>query len=140
MAALTSLPTTGRVLIVDDSLIALEVISSRLKEHGLEVTSSASPRQALALAAEGAQQFDLFILDVMMPEMNGHELTRRLRALPHATNTPILLLTSLDSPEDRLARTTSSTRTRPRRRCWRACAPSSRWGRCARSCSRSTRR
>jgi two-component system cell cycle response regulator len=103
MPALTSLPTTGRVLIVDDSLIALEVISSRLKEHGLEVTSSASPRQALALATEGAQQFDLFILDVMMPEMNGHELTRRLRALPHASNTPILLLTSLDSPEDRLA-------------------------------------
>jgi two-component system cell cycle response regulator len=103
MAALTTLATTGRVLLVDDSLIALEVISSRLKEHGLEVTASASPRQALTLATEGAQQFDLFILDVMMPEMNGHELTRRLRALPQASNTPILLLTSLDSPEDRLA-------------------------------------
>jgi two-component system cell cycle response regulator len=103
MAANTTLGTTGRVLLVDDSLIALEVISSRLKEHGLEVTASASPRQALALATEGSQHFDLFILDVMMPEMNGHELTRRLRALPQASNTPILLLTSLDSPEDRLA-------------------------------------
>jgi two-component system cell cycle response regulator len=103
MAALTSLGTTGRVLLVDDSIIALEAIGSRLKESGLDVVTTSSPREALGLATEGPQPFDLLILDVMMPEMNGHELTRRLRGHSRTGNTPILLLTSLDSTDDRVA-------------------------------------
>jgi two-component system cell cycle response regulator len=103
MAALTSLGTTGRVLLVDDSIIALEAIGSRLKESGLDVVMTSSPREALGLATEGPQPFDLLILDVMMPEMNGHELTRLLRGHSRTGNTPILLLTSLDSTDDRVA-------------------------------------
>lgn len=103
MAALSSLGTTGRVLLVDDSIIALEAIGSRLKESGLDVVTTSSPREALGLATEGPQPFDLLILDVMMPEMNGHELTRRLRGHARTGNTPILLLTSLDSTDDRVA-------------------------------------
>jgi two-component system cell cycle response regulator len=103
MAALTSLSTTGRVLLVDDSPIALEAIGSRLKESGLDVVMTSSPREALGLATEGPQPFDLLILDVIMPEMNGHELTRRLRGHSRTGNTPVLLLTSLDSTDDRVA-------------------------------------
>jgi two-component system cell cycle response regulator len=102
MAALNSLGTTGRVLLVDDSPIALEAIGSRLMESGLDVVMTTSPREALGLATEGPQPFDLLILDVMMPEMNGHELTRRLRGHTRTSNTPILLLTSLDSTDDRV--------------------------------------
>jgi two-component system cell cycle response regulator len=102
MAALNTLGTTGRVLLVDDSPIALEAIGSRLVESGLDVVMSSSPREALGLATEGPQPFDLLILDVMMPEMNGHELTRRLRSHSRTNNTPILLLTSLDSTDDRV--------------------------------------
>jgi two-component system, cell cycle response regulator len=97
-----SLSTTGRVLLVDDSPIALEAIGSRLLESGLEVAMTSSPREALGLATEGPQLFDLLILDVIMPEMNGHELTRHLRGHARTSNTPILLLTSLDSTDDRV--------------------------------------
>ncbi|HYO64543.1 MAG TPA: diguanylate cyclase [Archangium sp.] len=102
MAALNSLGTTGRVLLVDDSPIALEAIGSRLMESGLDVVMTTSPRESLGLATEGPHPFDLLILDVMMPEMNGHELTRRLRGHSRTSNTPILLLTSLDSTDDRV--------------------------------------
>ncbi|ATB35941.1 diguanylate cyclase response regulator [Cystobacter fuscus] len=103
MVAFTnSLSTTGRVLLVDDSIIALETIGSRLKESGLEVAMTTSPLEALALATEGPQLFDLLIVDVMMPQMNGHELTRQLRGHARTLNTPILLLTSLDSTDDRV--------------------------------------
>lgn len=103
LAANHPLGSTGRVLLVDDSLIALEAIGSKLKEHGLDVGVTDSPREALELATEKGRSYDLFILDVMMPEMNGHELTRRLRAHPRSANTPILLLTTLDSTDDRVA-------------------------------------
>src|SRR5512143_3580997 len=102
MAALNTLGTTGRVLLVDDSPIALEAIGSRLMESGLDVVMTPSSREALGLATEGPQPFDLLILDVMMPEMNGHELTRRLRGHARTSSTPILLLTSLDSTDDRV--------------------------------------
>ncbi|WP_257455065.1 diguanylate cyclase [Archangium lipolyticum] len=102
MAALTSLGTSGRVLLVDDSPIALEAIGSRLKESGLDVVMLTSPREALELATDGPHPFDLLILDVIMPGLDGHELTRRLRDHPRTANTPILLLTSLDSSEDRV--------------------------------------
>src|SRR5688572_17290493 len=102
MAALNSLSTTGRVLLVDDSPIALEAIGSRLMESGLDVVMTTSPRESLGLATEGPQPFDLLILDVMMPDMNGHELTRRLRSHARTNTTPILLLTSLDSTDDRV--------------------------------------
>jgi two-component system cell cycle response regulator len=107
MAALTSLGNTGRVLLVDDSIIALETIGSRLKESGLDVVTTTSPREALGLATEGGQPFDLLILDVIMPGLDGHELTRRLRDHPRTANTPILLLTSLDSSDDRVVGLTS---------------------------------
>ena len=103
MAALTSFGKSGRVLLVDDSLIALDSIGSKLREHGVDVVTTPSPHQALALATEGEQPFDLIILDVLMPEMNGHELTRRLRAHSRSASTPILLLTTLDSTDDRVA-------------------------------------
>lgn len=94
--------TTGRVLLVDDSPIALEAIGSRLMDSGLDVAMTSSPREALGLATEGPHLFDLLILDVIMPEMNGHELTRHLRGHSRTVNTPILLLTSLDSTDDRV--------------------------------------
>jgi two-component system cell cycle response regulator len=94
--------TTGRVLLVDDSPIALEAIGSRLLESGLDVAMTSSPIEALGLATTGPQLFDLLILDVLMPEMTGHELTRQLRGHARTVNTPILLLTSLDSTDDRV--------------------------------------
>lgn len=102
MIAHNTLSTSGRVLLVDDSPIALATIGALLVDSGLEVAMTSSPREALGMATEGPQLFDLLILDVIMPEMNGHELTRRLRGHTRTLNTPILLLTSLDSTDDRV--------------------------------------
>jgi two-component system cell cycle response regulator len=103
MAAHHPTGTTGRLLLVDDSAIVLEAVGSRLRAQGLDVVATPSPREALALATADSAAFDLFVLDVMMPEMDGHELTRRLRAHPRSTHTPILLLTSRDSTAERVA-------------------------------------
>ncbi len=103
MSDLSPLATTGRVLLVDDSVLALETIGARLRAHGLDVVTTPSPLEALALATGEGPPFDLFILDVMMPELDGHALTRRLRAHPRSAHSPILLLTSLDTTDDRVA-------------------------------------
>ena len=95
MAALSSLGTSGRVLLCDDSPIALEAIGSRLQESGLDVVMTQSPREALGLATEGPQPFDLLILDVMMPGLDGPEVCRRLRADPRTQTVPIVLVTAL---------------------------------------------
>lgn len=99
MAALTSLSTTGRVLLVDDSIIALETIGSRLKESGLDVVMTTSPREALGFATEGMQPFDLLILDVMMPIEDGFSLAESVRK---GSKVPIVLLTARGMPEDRI--------------------------------------
>lgn len=95
----------GRVLLVDDSEIVLEVIREKLEEDGLEVVALLSPTQALALtqSADRTAHFDLVILDVMMPELDGLEVTRRLRSHPLTRDTPILLLTALDGSDDKVA-------------------------------------
>ena len=103
MQAFPHLHSAGHVLLVDDSPVVLSKVSSLLTEHGLEVTAVSSGREALALATSGSRAFDVFILDVMMPDMSGHELTRALRADPGTTHVPILILTALDSTANRVA-------------------------------------
>ncbi|HEX2689580.1 MAG TPA: diguanylate cyclase [Kofleriaceae bacterium] len=93
----------GRILLVDDSLLALDAIGVALSDHGFDVSTTGSPNEALDLATGEAEPFDLFILDVRMPEMDGCELTRRLRRHERTAATPILLFTSLDSTDDRVA-------------------------------------
>jgi len=93
----------GRILLVDDSLIALDAIGGALSDHGFDVSTTGSPNEALDLATGEAEPFDLFILDVRMPKMDGCELTRRLRRHERTAATPILLFTSLDSTDDRVA-------------------------------------
>lgn len=88
-----------RVLLVDDSDIVLDVIGDKLACHGCEVVKEISPKIALDLAIAEGTVFDLFILDVLMPDMSGYELTTWLRQHPSTRNTPILLLTSLDSED-----------------------------------------
>jgi len=87
----------SRVLIIDDSIGVIELLESVL---GTEYSISFACNGAEGL--ELAQRYlpDLILLDVMMPEMNGYEVCRRLKESPSTREIPIIFLTGLGSPAD----------------------------------------
>jgi two-component system OmpR family response regulator len=88
-----------RILVVDDEPSITDAVSTALRYEGFEVEVAFSGRTALASAQEKPP--DLMVLDVMLPDLNGLEVTRRLRA--DGIHVPILFLTARDSLEDKLA-------------------------------------
>jgi two-component system response regulator MprA len=87
-----------RLLLVDDDPRVLTAVGRRLQFEGFAVTLAANGVEALELAT--AREPDLVILDVMLPEMDGMEIARRLR---QAGPVPILMLTARDAIADRVA-------------------------------------
>jgi DNA-binding response OmpR family regulator len=87
-----------RILLVEDDRVTSTLIRHRLERDGLEVASHANGEDACRWAAESA--FDLAILDVKVPGMDGFELLARLRSMPHLVGVPILMLTGLGGEED----------------------------------------
>jgi len=87
-----------RILVADDSLTSRTLERNILVGAGFEVETVEDG--AAALAALQARSFDLMVSDVQMPEMSGLELTARVRSLPALAKLPIILVTSLDQPED----------------------------------------
>ncbi|MEF2245524.1 ATP-binding protein [Paenibacillus sp. IITD108] len=98
----TALPSVAHghinILIVDDDPINLKVLVDLLGTENYNVTSASSAQEALKLIVVG--QWDLIILDVMMPYMSGYELTRKIREQITIAELPILLLTARNKPED----------------------------------------
>jgi CheY-like chemotaxis protein len=85
---------TARIMIVDDHPSVTQLVSITLKHSGFISTLKAHDADtALRLLEEGAQP-DLFILDIMMPGMNGIELTQHLRSQSQTAQTPILILSA----------------------------------------------
>ena len=73
----------ARILIVDDEQPVLDFVGRVLREAGYTTATASNPAKALTLT-EGGRPFDLLLTDVMMPQMNGDELARRLReSKPH---------------------------------------------------------
>jgi two-component system, cell cycle response regulator len=91
---------TARVLIVDDIPTNVRLLEARLTAEYFEVQTAADGRAALARCAQG--QIDIVLLDVMMPGMDGFEVCRRLKAQPHTAHIPVLMITALDQPSDRV--------------------------------------
>lgn len=84
------------ILVVEDEPLMGDVLKQGLEEHNHTVTLARDGEEALAAAA--TSQFDAIVLDVMMPRVNGIEVTRRLRAAKNAV--PILMLTARDANSD----------------------------------------
>lgn len=85
------------ILVVDDDDRIRDLLARFLRERDLRVSTACDGGQALKLL--GQMKFDLVILDVMMPEVDGFEVTRQVR---ESGQTPILLLTARGAPEDRI--------------------------------------
>jgi two-component system OmpR family response regulator len=91
--------TAPRVLVVDDEPSIVDAVATSLRYEGFEVDVAVTGRDALSLAQEDPP--DLVILDVMLPGLDGLEVTRRLRA--DGVDVPILFVTARDTLDDKLA-------------------------------------
>ena len=88
-----------RVLVVDDEPSIVDAVATSLRYEGFTVDEAMTGRKALAQAQEDPP--DLVILDVMLPDLDGLEVTRRLRA--DGVRVPVLFLTARDTLQDKLA-------------------------------------
>jgi two-component system response regulator RegX3 len=86
-----------RILVVDDAEAILDAVTDALGADGFDVQAVADGRAALEAAQ--AQEFDLVILDVMLPGLSGTEICRRLRA---ASPVPIIMLSARDAEAERV--------------------------------------
>jgi two-component system, cell cycle response regulator len=91
---------TARVLVVDDVRPNLKLLETRLSAEYFEVSTATNGLDAIAICKTGG--CDIVLLDVMMPGMDGLEVCRRLRAAPETSHLPIVLVTALDRPADRV--------------------------------------
>jgi CheY-like chemotaxis protein len=90
-----SLVAGCRVLVADDSPFALELIKAILDKAGCtQLSGAGGGREALALAGE--HRFDVVLLDVTMPDMNGYEVAKSLRATEPAPGPVIVMLSGRD--------------------------------------------
>ncbi len=88
-----------RILVVDDEPSIVDAVSTALRYEGFDVDTATTGRAALAAAQEDTP--DLVVLDVMLPDLDGLEVTRRMRA--DGLKVPVLFLTARDALEDKVA-------------------------------------
>jgi two-component system OmpR family response regulator len=99
MATIQTLePPKTRVLVVDDEPSIVDAVGTALRYEGFDVSTASSGRDALRKVT--ADEPDFIVLDVMLPDLDGFEVTRRLRA--EGTVTPVLFLTAKDATEDKV--------------------------------------
>ena len=87
-----------RILAVDDDPTALNALRQILTQKGYEVTTATSGEEALSLVA--SQDFDLALLDVIMPVISGYEVCRRIRADERTKDLPVVFLTAKGTVTD----------------------------------------
>jgi two-component system, cell cycle response regulator len=91
----------GRILVVDDNQDNIEIVATRLRFRGYEILEAGDGEQALALVRTAAP--DLILLDVMLPDIDGYEISRRIKGADDLPFIPIILVTARDSTQDKVA-------------------------------------
>ena len=92
---------TEKILIIDDDLDTLRLVGLMLQRQGYQITAATNGQQGLEKALEDIP--NLILLDIMMPDMDGYEVARRLRANPQTVNIPILMFTAKTQLDDKVA-------------------------------------
>jgi two-component system, cell cycle response regulator len=92
---------TARVLVVDDLVANIKLLEARLAAEYFEVLTAMSGPAAIDMCVRG--QCDIVLLDVLMPGMDGFEVCRRLKQNPRTAHIPVVMITALDQPSDRVA-------------------------------------
>src|ERR1700691_1753829 len=91
---------TARVLVVDDVPTNVKLLEARLSAEYFDVVTAMSGKEALALCERA--ECDLVLLDVMMPDMDGFEVCRRLSMHTATHHVTVVMLTAQDKPSDKL--------------------------------------
>ncbi|MEM1201460.1 MAG: PleD family two-component system response regulator [Pseudomonadota bacterium] len=91
---------TARVLVVDDILANVKLLEAKLRAEYFEVVTAMNGPAALEIIQ--SEKPDIVLLDVMMPGMDGIEVCRRIKGNPQHNHIPVVMVTALDSPEDRV--------------------------------------
>lgn len=98
MSELEYFPAVRTVLMADDDPAIRQLVQHHLEKHGFKVLTAVNGGAALATIK--AEQPDLVILDIEMPEMNGLEVLRRIRGEASTAHLPVVLLTARDNLND----------------------------------------
>ena len=91
---------SARVLIVDDIPTNVKLLEAQLSAEYFDVVTASNGAQALEICRRA--ECDIVLLDVMMPDMDGFEVCRRIKSNPNTHFIPVVLVTALDQPSDRL--------------------------------------
>jgi two-component system cell cycle response regulator len=91
---------TARILVVDDVPANVRLLEARLSAEYFSVVTAAGGNEALAICERA--ECDIVLLDVMMPDMDGFEVCRRIKANPATQHLPVVMVTALDQASDRV--------------------------------------
>ena len=91
---------SARILVVDDVPANVKLLEARLSAEYFDVLTAANGAEALEICARA--ECDIILLDVMMPDIDGFEVCRRLKSNPATHFIPVVMITALDSPVDRV--------------------------------------
>jgi putative two-component system response regulator len=89
-----------RILCVDDEDFNLDLLEALLHPHGYETLTALNGREAMEILS--SKPVDLVLLDINMPIMNGHEVCKRIKSDPQLSHIPVIMITSLDSKENKM--------------------------------------
>jgi DNA-binding response OmpR family regulator len=89
-----------KILIVDDDVDTLRLVGLMLQRQGYQIVAANNGQQALVMAK--TEEPDLILLDIMMPDLDGYEVTRQLRDNPETSGIPIIMFTAKSRLEDRV--------------------------------------
>src|ERR1700749_4321544 len=92
---------TARVLVVDDILSNVKLLEAKLTAEYFEGVTAFNGLECLSKMEQAIP--DIVLLDVMMPGMDGFEVCRRIKANPRTAQVPVVMVTALDQPSDRVA-------------------------------------